>query len=242
MESEYWRTNDQKVILSVQQVVSCAYEESRKDGCDGGTVETAMHYGHAGLELEEDYPYTSSSGVSGSCEYNESKALVETVPYYTGCRLISDSAANESDMATFVLSYGPVSVGVDASTWSSYKGGILSTCGKNINHYAQVVGVDLDAGYWKVRNSWGTSWGEDGFIRLAYGNNTCEIASNACDVVTDKVPRPGDPCDKGSSYSCTYDDNMLCYWEYGGCCGCASVGGCGTADLDGNAGYGCDCS
>jgi C1A family cysteine protease len=43
----------------------------------------------------------------------------------------------------------------------------------------QAVGISTTGGYWKVRNSWGTSWGESGFIRLAYGDNTCGLTSDA---------------------------------------------------------------
>ncbi len=48
-------------------------------------------------------------------------------------------------------------------------------CGNNIDHAVQAVGVSIGGGYWKVRNSWGTSWGESGFIRLKYGADTCAI-------------------------------------------------------------------
>ena len=66
----------------------------------------------------------------------------------------------------------PLSVGVDASNWSVYKSGVLSTCTSNINHGVLLVGATDD--YWKIKNSWGTSWGEAGFIRIARGN-TCAI-------------------------------------------------------------------
>ena len=82
-------------------------------------------------------------------------------------------------MASYVGSTGPLSIIVDASAWSSYTGGILSTCGTSLDHAVQAVGIDTAAGYWKVRNSWGTSWGEAGFIRLAYGKNLCGLTSDA---------------------------------------------------------------
>jgi len=82
--------------------------------------------------------------------------------------------SSETDMASHVVSTGPVAIALDASAWSSYTGGILSTCGTSIDHAVQAVGVDTSS-YWKVRNSWGTSWGESGYIRLAYGDNTCGL-------------------------------------------------------------------
>ena len=81
--------------------------------------------------------------------------------------------------APYVGNTGPLSIVVDASQWSSYTGGILSTCGTSLDHAVQVVGIDTDEGSWKVRNSWNTDWGEDGFIRLQYGKNLCDLASEA---------------------------------------------------------------
>jgi len=83
-------------------------------------------------------------------------------------------------MASYVQKTGPLSVCLDASSWNSYTGGIMSVCGKSVDHCVQAVGVDASSSspYWKVRNSWGTSWGESGFIRLAYGKNTCDITND----------------------------------------------------------------
>jgi C1A family cysteine protease len=86
----------------------------------------------------------------------------------------------ETNMANYMLSTGPLSVCLDASSWNSYVGGIMTVCGQSVDHCVQAVGVDTSAtnGYWKVRNSWGTTWGEKGFIRLAYGQNTCDITND----------------------------------------------------------------
>lgn len=53
----------------------------------------------------------------------------------------------------------------------------MSTCGKKVDHCVQATGVDTSS-YWKVRNSWGTKWGESGYIRLKYGANTCAITND----------------------------------------------------------------
>ncbi len=84
--------------------------------------------------------------------------------------------SSEDEMISYVLTTGPLSVCADASEWSSYVSGIVTSCGTDVDHCIQVVGVNTDEGYWKVRNSWGTSWGESGFIRLATGENMCMIA------------------------------------------------------------------
>jgi len=86
-----------------------------------------------------------------------------------------DVAATENDVINALINR-PVSVAVDASNWSPYKSGIFSNCAKNINHGVLLVGVAQDS-FWLVKNSWGTTWGDNGYIRLAPGN-TCAILSH----------------------------------------------------------------
>jgi len=174
VESDYMRLKGKtEFILSTQQVTSC---DETSHGCDGGGVERAFDYMENGVETESDYSYTSgTTHDTGSCYSDESKFVVQANGYTT----VSSSASGESKMASYVGKTGPLAVAVDAGAWSSYTGGILSNCGTNVNHAVQAVGIDTGEGYWKVRNSWGTSWGESGFIRLSYGNNTCAIARDA---------------------------------------------------------------
>ena len=118
--------------------------------------------------------------MTGTCSADSSKFVVKTTSYTN----VASSAAEESVMGSYVAGTGPLSIVVDASEWSTYTGGILSSCGTSLDHAVQAVGIDTDEGSWKVRNSWGTSWGESGFIRLAYGKNMCGLASDAnyCDT------------------------------------------------------------
>jgi len=168
IESDIMRTKGQTVLLSVEQIVQC---DSTSYGCSGGWTENAYSYVKkaGGLEKESDYPYSSYQGTTGRCSSNSAK-YVATVSGYTTLK-------SESAMGTYVQQTGPLSVCVDASSWNSYRGGIMSSCGKRVDHCVQAVGVDT-ASYWKVRNSWGTSWGESGYIRLKYGANTCAIAND----------------------------------------------------------------
>jgi hypothetical protein len=69
----------------------------------------------------------------------------------------------------------PISVSVEASLWQNYKSGVLTGCGTDANHAALVTGATEE--YWRVKNSWGTFWGEKGYIRLARGN-TCGICDH----------------------------------------------------------------
>lgn len=180
IESDAMRTLGVTYTLSPQQLVEC---DRSSMGCNGGLQERAYSYVKraGGIEQESDYPYTSGAdGSEGSCSSDKSKYVLTVADYTT----IKD----ESSMAAYVKSTGPVSIAIDASTWSTYTGGIMSTCGTQINHAVQAVGVDdSTGGYWKVRNSWGTSWGESGFIRLAYGKDMCGITSDVTYVEAKKV-------------------------------------------------------
>merc|ERR1712072_684526 len=136
--------------LSPQQLVEC---DRSSLGCNGGLQERAYKYVQraGGIEQEVDYPYISGTdGSADACHADSSKFVLTVKDYST--------------------------IKGEASTWSSYTGGIMSVCGHDINHDVQAVGVDASSnGYWKVRNSWGPNWGENGFIRLAYGQDTCGV-------------------------------------------------------------------
>jgi len=175
IESDWLRTGGSQAILSAQQVTSCTHYYIA-GGCNGGNTEKGFDYANAGVELDSDYPYTSGqAGVTGKCASDSSKFVVKT----TGYTNVASGAGDEDSMAGYVGSTGPLSIVVDASQWNTYTGGIVVDCGQDLDHAVQVVGINTNEGYWKVRNSWGTSWGESGFIRLAYGNNTCGITSDA---------------------------------------------------------------
>jgi C1A family cysteine protease len=170
IESDAMRTLGKTWLLSAEQITQC---DKTSFGCGGGWTEHAYDYvkKEGGLEQESDYPYTSSQGVTGTCHSDAKKEVVGVSGYTT--------INGESQMASYVESTGPLSVCLDANSWNSYRGGIMTQCGKQVDHCVQAVGVKASSdGYWKVRNSWGTSWGEDGYIRLAYGANTCAITSD----------------------------------------------------------------
>ena len=99
------------------------------------------------------------------------------------------TVSGESSMASYVESTGPLSVCLDASSWNSYTGGIMTSAScksssLKLDHAIQLVGYNTegDVPYWIVRNSWTTDWGEDGFIYLKMGENTCGIADKAAMV------------------------------------------------------------
>ena len=175
IESDAIRQLGKTYVLSPEQITQCA---KGAFGCGGGWTETAYTYvkNAGGLVEDSVYPYTSYQGVTGTCKVDTSLAKVGVKGYYT--------ITGEDQMASYVQSTGPLSVCLDASQFNSYNGGIMSVCTQNVNHCVQAVGVDVAGGYWKVRNSWGSSWGESGYIRLAYGKNTCAITNDPTWVET----------------------------------------------------------
>jgi len=158
--------------LSMQQIVDCDTSDS---GCNGGEPTTAYQYveGAGGLDPLSDYPYT---GEGGTCAYNQQE-VVATVTNY-------NSVSGEPGLyqQTSTSSGGPVSVCVDASSWQDYNGGVLTTCGNNVDHCVQLTGYanyNAQGAYWIVRNSWGESWGQSGFIWVAIGQDLCSIGDYA---------------------------------------------------------------
>lgn len=124
-------------------------------------MDSAFDYARdKGLTTTGNYPYVARDQ---ACKIDGGEFKVKSYIDVAGC----DNLAN-------ALSARPVSVAVDASVWSSYRTGILSNCATNVNHGVLLMGV-TDA-YWKIKNSWGASWGESGFIRIARGN-TCAVCS-----------------------------------------------------------------
>jgi len=160
--------------LSMQQVVSCDTSDS---GCGGGDPPTAYAYVESagGLEAYSDYPYT---GENGYCSFN----AADVVAKISGWNYATQSQ-DESQMAAFLVSTGPLSVCVDASTWQYYNGGVVmgGTCGQSLDHCVMAVGYSTSSStpYWIVRNSWGTDWGINGYIYVEQGQDTCGIAQEA---------------------------------------------------------------
>jgi len=175
--------NPASKTLSVQQLVSCDHGKGQL-GCGGGLQETGFDYVrlNGGIVSAADYPYTAKTG---TCDKTKTNYIMGV----TGYKMILDSTvkSTEASFTSYAMSTGTISIGVDATTWNTYKSGIMSACGKgtDINHSVQIVGVDNSAGgYWKIRNSWAESWGEKGFIRVAYGANTCGLVTEGGSYTT----------------------------------------------------------
>lgn len=160
------------------------------------------------LEPESDFPYTSgTSKRDGRCRLDRSEGQFEVT---SQTQVAVMSVGEHQDMTDYVLNTGPVSVAVHANDeWQTYVGGVLSIdeCPDldQPNHAVQAVAVnaDEDEGYWVIRNSWASDWGEDGFIRLSYGENTCNLAWDVLGVEVQKV----DDTAKGATSSSSGNTN-----------------------------------
>jgi len=156
--------------LSTQQVNAC---DKVDGGCNGGNTESAYEYVSkaGGIETEQDYPYTSGGGRTGICKFEASKVAYKISGY--------KSIAKGEDNVHAAMTDGPLSICVAAEAFQTYNSGILKLCPGGIDHCVQAIGYDDSANYWLVRNSWGTSWGEKGFIRMEQGKNICKIGNDA---------------------------------------------------------------
>jgi hypothetical protein len=161
-------------VLSVQELVDCttAGQGSQRFGCDGGTptkgYDVIMSVG--GVASGYDYKYTARDG---TCKIDDYKKYVQIESYKSVGR------KDEAVMKSYVSSTGPLSVCVDANDWGGYRNGIKTSCGTSIDHCVQIVGWGTQDGtdYWKVRNSWGSTWGESGHMRLKIGADLCRISN-----------------------------------------------------------------
>ncbi|OQR90403.1 cysteine protease family C01A [Achlya hypogyna] len=165
--------------LSEQQLVDCDTSDGR--ACNGGFEDNALNWlvAQGGLCLESDYPYTSgTTRQAGSCNMSCQK---QALP------LIGDAVSIQGESAlTTALGTQPVMVAVFAGNdaWQYYTGGVMSSCPAGHSDHAVIaVGYGSDGSdYYKIRNSWGTSWGEAGYIRLQRnvgGDGTCNVAGQA---------------------------------------------------------------
>uniref|UniRef100_A0AAQ6IJZ1 Cathepsin S, ortholog 1 n=2 Tax=Anabas testudineus TaxID=64144 RepID=A0AAQ6IJZ1_ANATE len=167
------------VPLSPQNLVDCSTNDGNY-GCRGGYISKAFSYviRNGGVDSERFYPYEHQNG---KCRYS----TAGKAGYCSNFHILPQG--DEKTLQAAVASVGPVSVAVNAMlpSFHLYRGGLYNVPNCNpmlINHAVLVVGYGTDRGqdYWLVKNSWGTAWGEEGFIRLARNkSNLCGIANFA---------------------------------------------------------------
>jgi cysteine peptidase B len=175
IESYYALAGGQLTQLSMEQIVDCDTSDS---GCNGGFPSSAYQYVQSagGIDSYSSYPYTAGGGQAGYCQFSSSNVVTDV----SSASSISGESGEYSQLSS--SSGGPVSVCVDASSWQNYQGGVLTSCGDQVDHCVQLTGYynyGSSNAYWNVRNSWAADWGENGYIWIAIGQDLCAIGDYA---------------------------------------------------------------
>lgn len=227
------------ISLSEQELVDC--DRTYNEGCNGGLMDYGFEFiiNNGGIDSEEDYPYQA---VDGRCDQNRKNAKVVTIDDYEDVNPYDEIALQKA------VASQPVSVAIEGGgrEFQLYVSGVFTgRCGTALDHGVAVVGYGTENGldYWIVRNSWGASWGEDGYVRLE--RNLANSRSGKCGIAIEpsypvktgqNPPNPGPSpptpvkppsvCD--NYYSCAESTTCCCIFEYGNSCfewGCCPLEG-----------------
>merc|ERR1712048_771551 len=167
--------------MSEQQFVDCSKQNS---GCNGGLMDTAFSWAKSqNIATESSYAYTARDG---TCKSSFTTAIPSGG--VTGYKDCSGASSLQSALQT-----GPVSVAVEAdqSAFQSYSSGIVSSgCGTNLDHGVLAVGLNTQEGYYLVKNSWGSSWGDNGYLKISTSGNVCGIHSQPSYPTVSGAPAP----------------------------------------------------
>ncbi|KAM9466199.1 cathepsin L-like peptidase [Clarias gariepinus] len=183
LEVQTFSKTGKLVSLSEQQLVDCS-KPYGNEGCEGGRIDWAFQYimDNKGIDTEESYPY----------EARDQKCRFDPAAVAATCTRFVYVEGGEDALQEAVATIGPISVAIDAShcSFQLYESGIyneLLCSSTNVNHAALVVGYGKGGfffwttDYWLVKNSWGTAWGENGYIRMS--RNKC----NQCGIATEPI-------------------------------------------------------
>lgn len=178
LEGLYYLENKELVSFSEQQLMDCS---KLNHGCEGGDMNFAFRYTESHqLCSEEEYQYLA---IDDSCNYKQCQQVIEISGF---CNV----ERNNEQQLKMAVSQQPVSVAIQADSLSfqHYQSGVFDdySCGTNLDHGVLIVGYGTmeDQDYWLIKNSWGTSWGEQGYIKLARTDsaNTTGICGIAMDA------------------------------------------------------------
>jgi len=233
VEGAYQISTGTLLSFSEQELVSCSHHGG--NGCKGGLPYLAFEWLETNaLCLEADYPYTSGGGSNGYCRTScAGKAKVGGLQHVP--------KADENALMA-ALNIGPVAIAIEAdkSAFQGYHGGVLDNpaCGQQLDHAVLLVAYGTQGkDYWKIKNSWGPSWGEGGYIRFVRGQNQCGLASDASYptgvVAVGPTPTPPGPVPPGPvpptpgchgrcmwNSDCDFGESCwVKFWGGDGCCG-----------------------
>ena len=163
MEGAHFISTGTLLSLSEQELVDCDHNGSA--GCNGGSMEGAFQWYQTNkAELESDYGYT---GKNGTCQETSYTGQFNSTGYKT-------VTANSESAFKASIEAGPTSVAIEADkmVFQMYKTGVLNStkCGTNLDHGVLAVGYGTDStgqAYYLVKNSWGASWGDQGYLKIA---------------------------------------------------------------------------
>ncbi|QHN88521.1 Cysteine proteinase RD21a [Arachis hypogaea] len=232
------------ISLSEQELVDC--DTSYNEGCSGGLMDYAFEFiiNNGGIDSEADYPYT---GFDGTCDQNRKNAKVVNIDDYEDVPAYDELALKKA------VANQPVAVAIEGGgrEFQLYVSGVFTgRCGTALDHGVAAVGYGTEGGheYWIVRNSWGASWGEDGYIRMErnLGNSRagkCGIAIEPSYPIKNgpNPPNPGPSppspvkppsvCD--NYFSCQSGNTCCCLFQFGNACfdwGCCPLEGATCCD------------
>merc|ERR1719356_286256 len=199
--------DEYSIELSPQQITSCTPSTGTygSDGCNGGFTEGAYEYVKSAPGLTNSFNIgyeqsltessttvacstftTKINGMAGAdAELSGGYAKVSGYTYATPACTSGACANQDLDSLKAALEETPVSVCVNAASWNDYTGGVMTSaqCGSMAadeqDHCVMATGFNETGGYWIVRNSWASGWGEMGYIYLELDENTCGLADDA---------------------------------------------------------------
>ncbi|WCJ32857.1 Cysteine proteinases superfamily protein [Euphorbia peplus] len=156
-------TTGKLISLSEQELVSCD-TQGEDQGCEGGLMDDGFTFiiGNKGITTETNYPYEAADG---TCNTKEEANHAAKITGY------EDVPANSEEALMKAVANQPISVAIDASgsEFQFYSSGVFTgSCGTELDHGVTAVGYGSSNGmnYWLVKNSWGSQWGEEGYIRM----------------------------------------------------------------------------